>query len=235
MYLPPDANTLLSTVDHIIQTKDYINVVVASKHPRPQWLSIDEASEHCAKGVDIWKWASTDSGKEPDVVIGTAGDTPTLEGLAAVSLLHEYMPKLKVRFVNVVDLMRLTSNKHHPHGLTDKEYDKLFTKNKHIIFAFHGYPSLIHELTYKRTNQFMHVHGYNEEGTITTPFDMRVQNKMDRYNLVLDVLKYVKKYPKEGEILKKYCKDMLKKHANTIGKTGMDIEEVESWRWKELK
>ena len=235
MYLPPDANTLLSTVDHIIQTKDYINVVVASKHPRPQWLSIDEASEHCAKGVDIWKWASTDSGKEPDVVIGTAGDTPTLEGLAAVSLLHEYMPKLKVRFVNVVDLMRLTSNKHHPHGLTDKEYDKLFTKNKHIIFAFHGYPYLIHELTYKRTNQFMHVHGYNEEGTITTPFDMRVQNKMDRYNLVLDVLKYVKKYPKEGEILKKYCKDMLKKHANTIGKTGMDIEEVESWCWKELK
>lgn len=235
MYLPPDANTLLSTIDHIIRTKNYINVVVASKHPRPQWLSIKEASAHCAKGIDVWSWASTDNGREPDIVIATAGDTPTLEGLACVAILHEYMPKLKIRFINVVDLMRLTSYKHHPHGLTDKEYDALFTKNKHIIFAFHGYPSLIHELTYKRNNQNMHVHGYNEEGTITTPFDMRVQNKIDRYNLVLDVLKYVKKYEKDATKLKKYCKEMLKKHENTIGEYGVDIEEVRNWKWEKLK
>lgn len=235
MYLPPDANTLLSTVDHCLKTKDYINVIVASKHPRPQWLSMKEASAHCAKGAGIWSWASTDNGKEPDVVLACAGDTPTLEALAAVSLLHEYIPKLKVRLVNVVDLMRLTSNKIHPHGLTDKEYDELFTKKKPIIFAFHGYPSLVHELTYKRTNQNMHVHGYIEEGTITTSFDMRVQNKIDRYHLVLDVLKYTDKYASEAKILKKYCKDCLTKHENTIGETGLDIEEIREWRWKELK
>lgn len=235
MYLPPDANTLLSTMNHCLQTKDYVNVVVASKHPRPQWLSVKEAYEHCTNGVSVWEWASTDGGKEPDIVIASAGDTPTLETLAAVSILHEYLPKLKIRYINVVDLMRLTSNKHHPHGLTDKEYDKLFTKNKHIIFAFHGYPSLIHELTYKRNNQNMHVHGYNEEGTITTPFDMRVQNKLDRYNLVLDVLKYVTKYEKECAVLKKYCKDMLKKHEMTIGEVGYDIDEVRNWKWQKLK
>lgn len=235
MYLPPDANTLLSTVDHCLKTKDYINVIVASKHPRPQWLSMKEASAHCAKGAGIWPWASTDNGKEPDVVLACAGDTPTLEALSAVSLLHEYIPKMKVRLVNVVDLMRLTSNKIHPHGLTDKEYDELFTKKKPIIFAFHGYPSLVHELTYKRTNQNMHVHGYIEEGTITTPFDMRVQNRIDRYHLVLDVLKYTDKFASEAKILKKYCKDCLTKHENTIGETGLDIEEVREWKWKELK
>ncbi len=235
MYLPPDANTLLSTIDHCLHTKDYINVIVASKHPRPQWLSIKEAELHCSKGVDVWEWACTDNGKEPDVVLACAGDTPTLETLAAVSILHEYMPKLKIRFINVVDVMKLCSNSVHPHGLTDKEYDKLFTKNKHIIFAFHGYPSLIHELTYKRNNQLMHVHGYNEEGTITTPFDMRVQNRLDRFNLVLDVLKYVDKYPKEATVLKKYCKEMLAKHEKTIGVTGVDIDEVRNWKWKDFK
>ncbi len=235
MYLPPDANTLLSTVDHCLKTKDYINVVVASKHPRPEWLSMKEATIHCTKGIDKWSWASTDNGKEPDVVLACAGDTPTLECLAAVSILHEHMPKLKVRLINVVDLMRLTSNKAHPHGLSDKEYDELFTKKKHIIFAFHGYPSLIHELTYNRTNQNLHVHGYNEEGTITTPFDMRVQNNLDRYHLVLDVLKYVDKYPEEAKKLKKICNDLLKKHEQTIGETGVDIDEVRMWKWKELK
>lgn len=235
MYLPPDANTLLSTVDHCLRTKDYINVIVASKHPRPQWLSMKEAASHCAKGLDVWSWASTDGGKEPDVVLACAGDTPTLEALAAVSIIHEYMPKLKVRLVNVVDLMRLTSNKVHPHGLTDREYDALFTKKKPIIFAFHGYPSLIHELTYKRTNQNMHAHGYNEEGTITTPFDMRVQNHIDRFHLILDVLKYTDKYPKEAAVLKKHCNDMLKLHENTIGETGIDIDEVRNWKWKKLK
>lgn len=234
MYLPPDANTLLSTVDHCLKTKDYINVIVASKHPRPQWLSMKEAASHCAKGVGRWTWASTDGDKEPDVVLACAGDTPTLECLAAVSLLHEHMPKLKVRLVNVVDLMRLTSNKAHPHGLTDKQYDDLFTKKKPIIFAFHGYPSLIHELTYNRVNQNLHVHGYNEEGTITTPFDMRVQNKIDRFHLVLDVLKYIDKYKEEGTKLKRYCNTLLKKHSSTIGETGVDIDEVRLWKWQDL-
>lgn len=234
MYLPPDANTLLSTMDHCLRSKNYINVVVASKHPRPEWLNIKEAETHCKKGVSVWKWASTDDGKEPDIVIATAGDTPTLEGLATVSLLHEFIPKLKVRFVNVVDLMRLSSNEVHPHGLLDSEYDKIFTKRKHVIFAFHGYPSLIHELTYKRNNQNVHVHGYIEEGTITTPFDMRVQNRLDRYHLAMDAIKYINKYDTEKKKLQKYCIDMLDKHERTIGKTGVDIDEVKNWKWKEL-
>lgn len=235
MYLPPDANTLLSTMDHCLRSKNYINVVVASKHPRPEWLNIKEAEAHCKKGVSIWKWASTDEGKEPDIVIATAGDTPTLEGLATVLLLHKFIPKLKIRFVNVVDLMRLSSNEIHPHGLKDAEYDKIFTKRKHIIFAFHGYPSLIHELTYRRKNQNMHVHGYIEEGTITTPFDMRVQNRLDRFHLAMDALKYINKYDAEKKKLQKYCIDMLDKHERTIGKTGVDIDEVKNWRWEELK
>lgn len=235
MYLPADANMLLSTMDHCLRTKDYINVIVASKHSRPQWLSIEEAEEHCSKGLGVWEWASTNGKSEPDIVLACAGDTPTLEILATQSILHEYIPKLKVRLINVVDLMKLTSNKDHPHGLTDKEYDKLFTKDKHIIFAFHGYPSIIHELTYKRTNQNMHVHGYIEEGTITTPFDMRVQNKLDRFHLVLDVIKYLDKYEKECDDLKKYCNKMLKKHESTIGEVGYDIGEVRDWKWKNLK
>lgn len=235
MYLPPDANTLLSTMDHCIKTKDYINVIIASKHPRPQWLNAKEAAAHCEKGISIWDWASTDNGKEPHIVLACAGDTPTLEALAAVSLLHEYIPRLKIRLVNVVDLMKLIPSKVHSHGLTDKDYDSIFTKNKPIIFAFHGYPSLIHELTYKRTNQNMHVHGYNEEGTITTPFDMRVQNRLDRYNLVLDCLKYIDLFEPQCKKLKSYCNEMLKKHGKTIIDLGVDIEEVANWKWNDLK
>ena len=233
MYLPPDANTLISTFDHIIKTKNYINVVVASKHPRYQWLSMDEAIKHCTKGIGIWDWASNDEGKSPDIVFACAGDTPTLEVLAATSILNKEMPKLKIRVVNVVDLMRLESNDKHPHGLNDSDYDAIFTKNKPIIFAFHGYPSLIHQLTYNRHNKNMHVHGYQEEGTITTPFDMRVQNKIDRFNLVISTLKYVKIKGKEDVI--KYCEDMLKKHSTYIKKYGIDLKEVRDWTFKNVK
>lgn len=234
MYLPCDANTLLSCVDHVLKTKNYVNVIVASKHPRMQWLDIREASKHCAKGLGVWNWASTCTDGEPDIVIASAGDTPTLESLAAISLIHEYIPKLKIRYINVVDLMKLVPNDSHPHGLTDSEYDELFTKNKHIIFAFHGYPSLIHELTYKRNNQNMHVHGYIEEGTITTPFDMRVQNKIDRYHLVLDTLKYLPKYGSEKAVLERYCETMLEKHKKYIWDNGCDMEEVTKWTWKNI-
>ena len=189
IYLPPDANCLLSCFDHCIKTKNYINVIVASKHPRPQWLTMDQAIKHCTQGIGIWEWASNDKNSETDIVMACCGDTPTLETLAAVSILRSNFPEVKVRVVNVVDLMRLQSNLEHPHGLTDDDYDLLFTKDKPIIFAFHGYPSLIHQLTYKRTNKELHVHGYKEEGTITTPFDMRVQNEIDRYHLVNDDLK----------------------------------------------
>ena len=235
MYLPPDANTLLSTVDHVLHTKNYINIVVASKHPRYQWLDIVEAEKHCVRGIDKWSWASTDDGENVDIVFASSGDTPTLETLAAISIMHEYIPTLRIRYINVIDLMRLVSNKDHPHGLTDKKYNELFTVDKHIIFAFHGYPSLIHELTYKRTNQNMHVHGYNEEGTITTAFDMRVQNKIDRYNLIIDALKYLPNLGSEAERLKRYCQVMLRKHKETITEKGIDIEEVTNWKWQDLK
>ena len=234
MYLPCDANTLLSTVDHILQTRNYVNVVIASKHPRFQWLDINEAERHCKRGIDKWNWASTDGNDEPDIVFASAGDTPTLECLAAISIMHEYIPKLKIRYVNCIDLMRLVPSDTHPHGLSDQKYDDLFTTNKHIIFAFHGYPSLIHELTYKRHNQNMHVHGYIEEGTITTPFDMRVQNRIDRYNLILDALKYLTKYKKDSEELKKYCQSIINKHKKYICENGQDIEEVLNWKWKNL-
>lgn len=235
MYLPSDANTLLSVVDHCLQTKNYINVIVASKHPRMQWLDIKEAETHCKKGIGMWDWASTCTKDKVDIVFASAGDTPTLECLAAISIMHEYIPKLKIKYINVVDLMKLVSSDTHPHGLTDSKYDELFTTDKHIIFAFHGYPSLIHELTYKRNNQNMHVHGYIEEGTITTPFDMRVQNKIDRYHLILDAIKYLPKYGSEAATLKKYCETMLKRHKETICETGRDMDEVANWKWKEIK
>lgn len=230
IYLPFDTNSLISTFDHITKTKNYINLVIASKHKRPQWLSMEEAIIHCEKGIDIWKWASTNEGKNPDVVLACAGDTPTLEVLAAVSILKEKLPNLKVRVVNVVDLMRLQSYEKHPHGLTDKEFDKIFTIDKPIIFAFHGYPNVIHELTYNRTNRNMHVRGYNEEGTITTPFDMRVQNKIDRFHLVLDVLNYVPKLKKEKE-LKNYCEEMLERHNDYIRKNGKELSIISNWKW----
>ena len=231
MYLPPDANTLISTFDHIIKTKNYINVVVASKHPRYQWLSMDEAIKHCTKGIGIWDWASNDEGKSPDIVFACAGDTPTLEVLAATSILNKEMPKLKIRVVNVIDLMRLESNDKHPHGLNDSDYDAIFTKNKPIIFAFHGYPSLIHQLTYNRHNKNMHVHGYQEEGTITTPFDMRVQNKIDRFNLIIDALKYTKDLDKSSELIE-WCKNKLVEHNEYIREYGKDMDIITNWKWE---
>ncbi len=228
VYLPFDANTLLSCANHILQTKNYINVIVASKHERPQWLSIEEAKEHCAKGIDIFEWASDE---KPDVVLAAAGDTPTLEVLAATQIIKDNIPELRVRVVSVVDLMKLVSNEDHSHGLTNDEYNELFTKDKPIIFAFHGYPHLIHELTYKRYNQNMHVHGYKEEGTITTPFDMRVLNKLDRYHLILDVLKYAKVPSEKREMLIKKCEDTLEYHTRYIYENGVDIPEVVNFKW----
>ena len=190
LYLPPDTNTLLSTFDHCIRSRNYVNVIIASKHERPQWLSMDEAVKHCTQGIGIWEWASNDQGQEPDIVFACAGETPTLEALAAVDILNKELPEVKVRFINVVDLFKLQPSTEHPHGLTDAEYDMLFTKDKPVIFNFHGYPTLIHELTYRRhNNRLMHVRGYKEEGTITTPFDVRVQNDIDRFHLVQDALK----------------------------------------------
>lgn len=228
IYLPFDANTLLSCANHVLSTKNYINVIVASKHERPQWLSIEDAKKHCAKGIDIFEWASD---ANPDVVLACAGDTPTLEVMAATQILNDNIPELKVRVVNVVDLMKLVSNEDHSHGLTNDEYNEIFTKDKPIIFAFHGYPHLIHELTYKRYNQNMHVHGYKEEGTITTPFDMRVLNKLDRYHLIMDVLKYAKAPSDKKEALLKKCEDTLEYHHRYIIENGIDIPEVVNFKW----
>ncbi|MDO5850475.1 MAG: phosphoketolase family protein, partial [Methanobacteriaceae archaeon] len=232
MYLPPDANCLLSCFDHCIRSKNYINVIIASKHPRQQWLTMDQAVKHCTNGIGIWDWASDDQNNEPDIVMACAGDTPTLEALAATSILKENFPEIKIRFVNVVDLMRLESNSKHPHGLTDDDYNSIFTKDKPIIFAFHGYPSLIHQLVYNRENENIHVHGYQEEGTITTPFDMRVQNRLDRYNLVIDAIKYLPKLGNRGSRLIQWCKDKLVEHNLHIREYGEDLEEVRNWKWK---
>ena len=189
VYLPPDANCLLSVMDHCLRSRDYVNVVVAGKQPAPTWLDIDDAELHCARGLGIWDWASTDHGGEPDVVLACAGDVPTLETLAAADLLRRHLPDLKVRVVNVVDLMRLQPESEHPHGLADRDFDTIFTTDKPVIFAYHGYPWLIHRLTYRRTNHDnIHVRGYKEEGTTTTPFDMVVLNNLDRYHLVMDVI-----------------------------------------------
>ena len=225
IYLPIDANTLLSTFDHISRTKDYINVVVASKHLSLQWLDQNKAIEHCRKGIGILDFASNDNGN-PDIVLASAGDTPNLEILAASILLRKNIPNIKVRVVNVIDLMRLIPNTSHPHGLTDVDYDKIFTKDKPIIFAFHGYPNLIHELTYKRANQDLHVRGYMEEGAITTSFDMRVLNKIDRYNLCKLAIKHLKLNSIEAIKLNDYCDIMLAKHKKYIKENGVDMEEV---------
>ena len=232
MYLPPDTNCLLSCFDHCIRSKNYINVIVASKHPRPQWLTMEEAVNHCTQGIGIWDFASNDQDAEPDLVMACAGETPTLEALAATSILRENFPELKIRFVNVVDLMKLESHTKHPHGLTHAEYDAIFTKNKPIIFNFHGYPHLIHQLAYNRTNEDLHVHGYLEEGTITTPFDMRVQNKVDRFNLVIDALKYLPQLGNRSARLIQWCKNKLVEHKNHIAEYGEDLEEVRNWKWE---
>ncbi len=227
MYFPIDANTLLSCFNHIIQTKNYINVIVASKHLSLQWLNKEEANNHCKKGLGIWESVSNKP-KNPDVVLACCGDTPTLEIIAASQILKEYCPHVKTRVINVIDLMRLQDSSVHPHGLTNSEYDKLFTKDKPIIFAFHGYPNLIHELTYNRCNHNLHVHGYLEEGTITTPFDMRVQNKIDRFHLVLDALKYVEE-TEEVRLTKNLMKKKLKEHESYIIENGIDLEEVRNF------
>ena len=229
IYLPCDTNTLICTMNHVLQTKNYINVIVASKHPRPQWLSMRQAIRHTEKGIGIWSFASNDIDNNPDIILACAGDTPTLEIMATTSLLRKYIPNLKIRVVNVIDLMRLIPNYAHPHGLTDEEYNYIFTTNKPIIFAFHGYPNLIHELVYKRVNQNIHVRGYIEEGTITTPFDMRVQNKIDRFHLALLALEYLPQF--DGQKLKEYCEEMLKKHEEYIKVNGIDLKEVSEWKW----
>ena len=229
IYLPADANTLLSCYDHVMKTKNYINIIVASKHPSYQWLSMDEAIKHCTNGLGIWPFASNDRDTEPDVVIACAGDTPTVEALGAVKILRKYLPKLRIRFINVVDLMKLDSR--HPHGVSDVEYDLLFTKDKPIVFAYHGYPSLIHELTYARRNHNMHVAGYIEEGTITTPFDMRVKNELDRFHLVQKVIEMVPNLGSEGMYLYDLMNKKLVEHANYIKDVGLDLEEIRNWKW----
>ena len=231
LYLPPDANCLLSCFDHCIRSRNYVNVIVASKHPRPQWLTMEQAVKHCTQGIGIWQWASTDEGAEPDIVMACCGDTPTLETLAAVTILRDSFPELKIRVVNVVDLMRLQSEEQHPHGLSQQDYDMLFTKDKPIVFAFHGYPSLIHELTYKRRNKNLHVRGYIEEGTITTPFDMRVMNHLDRFNLVQTALYNLPQLGNRGAYLIQQMKDKLVEHKQYIAKYGVDLPEVAEWKW----
>lgn len=231
MYLPPDANCLLSCFDHCIKSKNYVNVIVASKHPSHQWLTMEQAVKHCTQGVSIWEWASNDQGEEPDIVMACCGDTPTLEALAATTVLRENIPELKIRFVNVVDLMKLESHERHPHGLTDADFNALFTKDKPVIFAFHGYPTLVHELTYGRANRNIHVYGYHEEGTITTPFDMRVQNKIDRFDLVKSALKYLPQLGNRGSFLTQKMNDILVEHKAHISEYGEDLEIVRNWEW----
>ena len=235
LYLPPDANCLLSCFDHCIRSRNYVNVIVASKHPRPQWLTMEQAVKHCTQGIGIWQWASTDEGEEPDIVMACCGDTPTLETLAAVTILRDSFPELKIRVVNVVDLMRLQSAEQHPHGLSQQEYNAIFTADKPIVFAFHGYPSLIHELTYKRVNKNLHVRGYIEEGTITTPFDMRVLNRLDRFNLVQTAVYNLPQLGNRGAYLIQQMKDKLVEHKQFIAKYGVDLPEVANWKWTAAK
>ena len=230
MYLPPDTNCLLSCFDHCIRSKNYVNVIVASKHPRPQWLTRAQAKIHCTKGLGVWDFASNDEGN-PDVVLACAGETPTLEVLAAVDILRKSVKGIRIRVVNVVDLMKLQSPDTHPHGMSDEEYDQIFTKNKPIIFNFHGYPSLIHQLTYKRFNRNLHVHGYKEEGTITTTFDIRVQNEIDRFHLIISVLNEIPRYAKTSKVLIDWCNDMLKQHKAYIIEYGEDMPYVRNWKW----
>ncbi|HZR03139.1 MAG TPA: phosphoketolase family protein [Burkholderiales bacterium] len=232
VYLPPDANTLLSVIDHCLRSRDYVNVIVAGKHPAPQWLDMDSAVKHCTAGVGMWTWASNDAGSEPDVVMACAGDVPTLETLAAVQLLRQHVPELRVRVINVVDLMTLQSRSEHPHGLSDKDFDLLFTTDKPIIFAYHGYPWLIHRLTYRRTNhENLHVRGYKEEGTTTTPFDMAVLNDIDRFHLVKDVAERVPGVGPRAAYLAQFARDKLVDHHHYIRQHGEDMPEIRDWQW----
>ncbi|MFQ5683305.1 MAG: phosphoketolase [Candidatus Binatia bacterium] len=235
VYFPPDANTLLSVTDHCLRSRNYVNVIVAGKQPQPQWLDMEAAIEHTTAGIGIWEWASNDKGGEPDVVMACCGDVPTIEILAAVELLRQHIPHLKVRVINVVDLMTLQPSEEHPHGLSDREFDTLFTTDKPIIFAYHGYPWLIHRLTYRRTNhRNLHVRGYKEEGTTTTPFDMVVRNDLDRFHLVGDVIERVPKLGYKAAYAKQIVRDKLIEHKQYIEKYGQDMPEVLDWTWKKI-
>jgi xylulose-5-phosphate/fructose-6-phosphate phosphoketolase len=232
VYLPPDANCLLSVMDHCLRSSHYVNVVIAGKHPAPQWLDMDAAVEHCAAGIGVWSWAGSDEGAEPDVVMACCGDVPTLETLAAISILREHLPALKIRVVNVVDLMRLQPPGEHPHGLSDADFDALFTCDKPVIFAFHAYPSLIHKLTYRRTNhRNIHVRGYKEEGTITTPFDMTVLNDIDRFHLAIDAVDRLPHIGDDGPALRRRLEAKLIEHRRYITRHGQDMPEIRDWRW----
>jgi xylulose-5-phosphate/fructose-6-phosphate phosphoketolase len=236
VYLPPDANTLLSVADHCLRSRQYVNVIVAGKQPALQYLTMDQAVVHATKGIGIWEWAGTEgsgvAAGEPDVVVGCAGDVPTMEALAAVDLLRGFFPDLRIRFVNVVDLMRLQGEREHPHGLSDADFDSLFTRDKPVIFAYHGYPWLIHRLTYKRTNHDnFHVRGYIEEGTTTTPFDMTVLNKIDRFNLAIDVIDRVPRLQATSGTVRESLKDKLIEHRIYVRSHGQDMPEVREWKW----
>ncbi len=232
VYFPPDSNCLLSVMDHCLRSQHYVNVVVAGKHPAPQWLTMDAAVKHCTQGIGIWQWASNDRAVAPDVVMACCGDVPTLETLAAVSILREHLPELKIRVVNVVDLMKLQPPSEHPHGLSDMDFDALFTRDKPVIFAYHAYPWLIHRLTYRRTNHAnIHVRGYKEEGTITTPFDMTVLNDLDRFHLAMDAIDRLPQTGDKGLYVKQQLKDKLIEHRQYINKHGQDMPEVRDWKW----
>jgi len=232
VYLPPDANTLLSVTDHCLRSRQYVNVVIAGKQPAPQWLSMEQAVAHCTRGLGIWEWASSDAGAEPEVVMACAGDVPTLETLAAVSLLRAYFPDLKIRVVNVVDLMTLQPQSEHPHGLSDADFDSIFTQTVPIVFAYHGYPHLIHRLTYRRSGHAnLHVRGFKEKGTTTTPFDMTVLNSLDRFHLAMDVINYVPRLHAVGALAKQQLQDKLTLHRSHVQATGDDLPEVRDWRW----
>lgn len=232
IYLPPDANTLLSVTDHCLRSRDYVNVIVAGKQPAPQWLSMDAAVKHCSAGIGLWEWAGNDQGFEPDAVMACTGDVPTLEALAAVSLLRTHVPDLKIRFVNVVNLMVLQPKSEHPHGLADAEFDSIFTIDKPIIFAFHGYPWLIHRLTYRRTNhENLHVRGYKEEGTTTTPFDMTVLNDLDRFHLAGDVVDRVPRLQNVNAHFKQFLRNKLIEHRHYVNQFGEDMPEILNWKW----
>ena len=236
VYLPPDANTLLTVTDHCLRSRHYVNVIVAGKQPELQWLDMDAAIKHCTAGLGIWEWASNEEGSDPDVVMACCGDVPTLEMLAAVEILRQHFPELKIRVINVVDLMKLQPQSEHPHGLSDKDFDVLFTKDKPIIFAFHGYPLLIHRLTYRRTNHDnIHVRGYKEEGTTTTPFDMVVLNELDRFHLVGDVIDRVPSLGSRAAYTKQYLRDKLLDHKAYINKHGEDMPDIRNWKWSNPK